>query len=103
MNRTEDRIELIMENELVIELINKEDLNKYHIVDAPVDHSFDLRRKLENALRLGNEFKSKASIVFMTEEGAKRIETTVWSLTEKYLQIKAGVLLPLSSLIAIDY
>lgn len=92
-----------MENELIIELINKEDLNKYKVIDAPTDHSSDLRSKLQSALRLGNEFKSKTNIVFMTDQGPKRIETTVWSLTDKYLQIKSGVLLPLKSLIAIDY
>ena len=88
---------------MIIELINKEDLNKYKVIDAPTDHSSDLRSKLQSALRLGNEFKSKTNIVFMTDQGPKRIETTVWSLTDKYLQIKSGVLLPLKSLIAIDY
>ena len=92
-----------MENQVVTELIAKEDLYQYKIIDAPIDHSLELRGKLQNALRLGNEFKSKTSITFMTQSGPKRIETTVWSLTDKYLQIKGGILLPVSSLIAIDY
>ena len=92
-----------MENQVITELIEKENLYQYKVVDAPVNHSEELQSKLKNALRLGNEFKSKTNITFMTEEGPKRIETTVWSLTEKYLQIKGGILLPLSSLIAIDY
>jgi len=92
-----------MENAIITELIQKEDIYQYKIVNAPVDHSLELKQKLQNALRLGNEFKSKSSITFMTEDGPKRIETTVWSLTDKYLQIKGGILLPLNSLIAIDY
>jgi len=92
-----------MENAMITELIAKEDIYQYKIINAPVDHSTDLKSKLQNALRLGNEFKSKSSITFMTQEGPKRIETTVWSLTDKYLQIKGGILLPLNSLIAIDY
>jgi len=92
-----------MENQVITELIEKENLYQYKIIDASVNHSEELQSKLKNALRLGNEFKSKTNITFMTEEGPKRIETTVWSLTDKYLQIKGGILLPLSSLIAIDY
>ncbi len=92
-----------MENQLIAELITKENLYQYKVVDAPSDHSLELQSKLQNALRLGNEFKSKSNITFMTEDGPKRIETTVWSLTDKYLQIKGGVLLPLKSLISIDY
>jgi len=92
-----------MENQMTVELIEKENLYQYKVIDAPTDHSLELKSKLQNALRLGNEFKSKTSITFMTQEGPKRIETTVWSLTDKYLQIKGGILLPLSSLITIDY
>jgi len=92
-----------MDNKVITELIEKENLYQYKIIDAPVDHSLDLQSKLKNALRLGNEYKAKTNITFMTEEGPKRIETTVWSLTDKYLQIKGGILLPLKSLITIDY
>lgn len=92
-----------MENQMVVELIDKENLYQYKIIEASTDHSLELQSKLKNALRLGNEFKSKTSITFMTQEGPKRIETTVWSLTDKYLQIKGGILLPLKSLITIEY
>jgi hypothetical protein len=91
------------DNCMVAELINKEDLVNYKIVKAPEDQRAMLRLKLNNALRLGNEFKSKSSIVFQTSEGPKRIETTVWTLTDDYLQIKNGVVIPLNSLIDIDY
>lgn len=92
-----------METSAAIELINKEDIANYKIIKASEDHSEELRVKLNNALRLGNEFKSKSSIVFQTTEGPKRVETTVWTLTEGYLQIKNGVTIPLNSLINITY
>lgn len=92
-----------MENRMGVELINKEDLANYKIVKAPEDHSVVLRLKLSNALRLGNEFKSKSSITFQTSEGPKQIETTVWTLTDDYLQIKSGKVIPLNSLIDVTY
>ena len=88
---------------MIADLIEKEDLYQYKIIDAPENHASELRFKLQNALRLGNEFKSKASITVQTDAGPKRFETTVWSLSDKYLQIKNGILIPLSSLIDIDY
>jgi hypothetical protein len=84
-------------------LIQKEDVNKFKFIPADLDNSDKFMAKLQNALRLGNEFKSKTDIVFNTEDGPKRIETTVWSLTDKYIQIKHGILIPLKSLIEIDY
>lgn len=91
------------ENYMVAELINKEELVNYKFTKAPEDQRSSLRLKLNNALRLGNEFKSKCSIVFQTSDGPKKIETTVWTLTEDYLQIKNGVVIPLTSLIDINY
>jgi len=83
--------------------IEKEDVDKFRIIPAEIDNSSQFYLKLQNALRLGNEFKSKTTIVFNTEDGPKRIETTVWSLTDRYIQIKHGILIPLKSLIEIAY
>ena len=83
--------------------IEKEDVHKFKIIPSEIDNSSKFYLKLQNALRLGNEFKSKTTIVFNTEDGPKRIETTVWSLTERYIQIKHGILIPLKSLIEIEY
>ncbi|WP_033563240.1 hypothetical protein [Sphingobacterium sp. SYP-B4668] len=88
---------------MIGELIAKEELPKYKIIPADEDHSDLLKDKLEGALRLGNAFKSKTTIVFQTVDGPKRIETTVWSVTDRYLQIKSGVLIPLKSIIEIAY
>jgi len=88
---------------MTVETIEKERIGDYKIVQAEVDNTASLYDKLLSAQRLGNEFKSKTSITFQTEDGPKRIETTVWSLTEHYIQIKSGVLIPLKSLIKVEF
>ncbi|MBB5439253.1 hypothetical protein HDC92_002940 [Pedobacter sp. AK017] len=85
------------------ELIAKEAIDISQIVPADQNHTEELRDKLNSAQRLGNEFKSKADITFNTKEGPKKVSTTVWSVTEKYIQLKNGIHLPLTSLIAIDF
>lgn len=85
------------------ELIEKEEVVNFKFLDAPKEEVHVQKEKLLASVRLGNEFKSKAFITFQTDQGPKKIETTVWSVTEKYLQIKNGVLIPLKSLIDIQY
>jgi len=84
-------------------LIEKEAIAEHKLIPAENNNVDGLRAKLNDALRLGNEFKSKVSIAFNTVDGPLRIETTVWSLTEKYIQIKSGVLIPLNSIISVEY
>ncbi|MDX9705269.1 MAG: hypothetical protein RBT46_06135 [Weeksellaceae bacterium] len=82
-----------------IELILKEEVKNYHFVEVDKKDSQITPQKLERALRLGNEFKGKTLISFMTDKGPKKIETTVWTLTENYIQIKGSVSIPVKSLI----
>lgn len=88
---------------MIAELIQKEEISNYKIVDAPEDHATELKEKLQNALRLGNEFKSKANIVFNTTAGPKRVETTIWNVTPDYLELKGGINISTHSLLEIDY
>jgi len=84
------------------ELIQKEEVVNYHFIPVDKKESNVTKDKLERALRLGNEFKSKTVISFLTDQGPKKIETTVWTLTEDYIQIKGSVSIPLKSLIDIS-
>lgn len=84
------------------EFIEKEEVINYHFAEADSKNYHVTKDQLERAVRLGNEFKSKTYITFQTNEGPKRIETTVWTLTDEYIQIKSGVSIPLKSLIDID-
>lgn len=84
-------------------LIDKEDIVNHKIIAAEVDSTEELKGKLMDAQRLGNEFKSKTTIVFNSEDGPLRVETTVWSATDKYIQIKSGILIPLASIIHVEF
>lgn len=84
-------------------LIEKEDIEVNEIISADQDHTEELRDKLNAAQRLGNEFKSKAEITFNTIGGPKTVNTTVWSVTQEYLQLKSGIHIPLNSLIDIVF
>ncbi|MCB0699533.1 MAG: hypothetical protein H6551_06895 [Chitinophagales bacterium] len=84
-------------------VIEKETVPDYHIVPAFVDKSDYWQNELQYAARLGNEFKGKTMITFETTQGPKTIITTVWSVTEDYLQIKGGYNIPIRSIIDIHY
>ncbi|WP_053058371.1 MULTISPECIES: hypothetical protein [Pedobacter] len=86
-----------------IEIVEKEHIGYLNIVNATEDHGTELKSKLEEAQRLGNEFKSKAIITFNTTIGPKKVDTTVWSVTEKFIQLKNNIHIPIKSLIDIDF
>lgn len=86
-----------------IELVEKDHIKYLHLIEAKTNNTQVLNRKLADAQRLGNEFKAKANITFNTTIGPKRVYTTVWSVTEKYVQLKNNIHIPLASLIDIDY
>jgi hypothetical protein len=83
--------------------IQKEEITKFQIIPAFVDKSQLWQRELTYAVRLGNEYKGKTNITFETTYGPCEVETTVWSVTDDYLQLKGGTLIPLSSIINVHY
>ncbi|RNL55684.1 hypothetical protein [Pedobacter jejuensis] len=86
-----------------IEIVEKEHISYLNIINSKDDLTEELKIKLDEAQRLGNEFKSKAVITFNTTIGPKRVDTTVWSVTEKYIQLKNNIHIPIKSLIDIDF
>jgi len=83
--------------------ILKEEIKNYTITTAPQNNSLRWYEELAYATRLGNEFKGKTAITFQTTDGSKTVETTVWSVTEHYIQLKGGINIPLKSIIDIHF
>ncbi len=88
---------------MVGEIIQKEEILNYKIVNAPEDLANQLQDKLGEALRLGNTFKSKANIAFNTTEGPKRVETTVWNVTSDFIELKGGIHISTHSLLDVEF
>lgn len=88
---------------MTAELIEKEEIDVSKIIPADTQLSEELKNRLIATQRLGNEFKAKATITFNTTEGYKRVTTTVWSVTEKYIQLKNNIHIPIKCIVDIDF
>lgn len=84
-------------------IIEKEQIPDYKIVPAFVDKSEYWEKEMQYAARLGNEFKGKSTITFETTQGPRSVTTTVWSVTNKYIQLKGGLSIPLNSVIDMHF
>ena len=53
------------------------------------------KRRVIRAMKLGNNKKHKVKIIFEDLEGLKKVETTIWGVTEKNIILKKGTLIPI--------
>ena len=89
------------------ELIEKEDVPKYHcvtydVLDTAVA-SAERMAELEEATVLGNTSHVKYKIFFTTTEGVKEVETTVWATTNDTITLKGGVVIPIAAINKITF
>lgn len=85
------------------ELIEKETIDVTKIIPAETSLPEESIMRLASAQRLGNEFKAKATITFNTKDGARKVYTTVWAVTEKYIQLKNNIHIPIKCVIDIEF
>ncbi len=54
-------------------------------------------RKMDllRALALGNLQRNKVKIIFIDNEGLKKVETTIWGCTDKEVILKQGTIIPI--------
>ena len=86
--------------------IQKELLSDYHFPKEDVLSSKTARDtrqlQLNEAQRLGNEFKTKVRIGFLTTDGKHEVITTVWSVAEDIVMFKAGQFVPIHSILYVE-
>lgn len=63
----------------------------------------ELLKSLEQAMTLGNSYKSKCRIVFEDTEGLKAVETTVWFADDNAVELKGDAIIPLANIIEIQF
>jgi hypothetical protein len=88
--------------------INKEDMYKYLPIKTEVLSTKEaiIQRftNLVEAMKLGNLYKQKAKIKFLTDEGTiVQVETTIWFASDRHTFLKGGILIPTHSIIEITY
>lgn len=89
-----------------IEPIEKEQIRnlrfpKQEILPSPGDKK-DRYRALQRALWLGNMERNKVNIIFADDKGMKRVETTVWGITEKSVILKQSTIIPLERVVKVN-
>lgn len=88
-------------------LVEKEAISNF--VFPNVEVLSDLKARLERsnnlkkAMSLGNLFKNKVEIQFEDNEDLKKVRTTIWGVTEKYIILKSNRLIPLNRIHQISF
>lgn len=60
--------------------------------------------KLERAMKLGNVYKQQVCIHFKGVNGeVLKTIATIWALTETYIVLKSHIMIPIKSILEIDY
>ncbi len=60
------------------------------------------QRTLEEACRLGNEYKGKVRIVFASQDGIREVHTTIWNVSDEFVSLKSGIFIPIHCIISIS-
>lgn len=56
---------------------------------------------LQRALYLGNLEREKVRITFKDDAGIKRVETTIWAVTDRSVILKKSTLIPLTRILSV--
>jgi hypothetical protein len=84
-------------------IIEKENVAQLNFLPAEEDNSKKWRSELDYAVRLGNAYKGKTSVTFVSKEGIFEVHTTIWAVTESELSLKGGIHIPLKSITDIHF
>ena len=91
-----------------IPLVEKEVIPFLHFSHNDVLENTEAQKKrlwdLNRASILGNGYHGKVEITFKTAEGElKRVDTTVWAVDDRFMTLKAGCIIPTSSIVGVEF
>ncbi|MEI6311160.1 MAG: hypothetical protein WCP57_02770 [Bacteroidota bacterium] len=91
---------------MTAELIQKEQLNEIEFVANTIANpkeKSELMQKLKKWETLGNGFKNKCKIYFNDISGIKVLETTIWMVSNEYVNLKGGLTIPVNSIVDVEF
>ncbi len=68
-----------------------------------VEAKFQRQRDLQKATVLGNSYKQKVIVFFKDDESKKHLITTIWQSTSDHISFKNGNVLPVKSILKIEF
>lgn len=88
-------------------LVEKEEITKFAFPKGDVLSS-EIKRterdsRINKGMKLGNSVKRKVKIIFEDTIGFKKVETTIWGVTEKNIILKQGTLIPIQRIHEIKF
>ncbi|WP_162051976.1 hypothetical protein [Pontibacter pamirensis] len=91
-----------------IPLVEKEQLPSFSFAQEDVLADLAARNKrrwdLSRATSLGNAYRGKVEITFQTADGEKkRVDTTVWTVDDQFMVLKAGRYIPINSVLGVEF
>lgn len=88
-------------------LVAKENVSQLSFPKSDViiseEKQSERERRIVRAMKLGNNKKFKVKIIFEDTESLKRVETTIWGVTEKNIILKQGTLIPIQRIHEIKF
>ncbi|GAB4258125.1 MAG: hypothetical protein Kow0079_15380 [Vicingaceae bacterium] len=82
-----------------VTVVAKEDISSFKFPKEEVLKEKELKGlrtiNIRHGLTLGNLDKRKVKIIFEDDQGIKKVETTIWGITEENIILKKGILIPI--------
>ena len=89
-----------------IQIIEKEEVSALHFPAEEILTSERERKSratsIERAISLGNLEHHKVRIYFADEEGEKRVDTTIWAVTDSAIVLKQHTILPINRILKLE-
>ena len=88
-----------------IETINKEDIKNLNFPKEDVltskEDQVNRCQSVKQAMALGNLEREKVGILFLDNKGYKRVNTTIWAVTSKYVVLKESTVIPIERIVGV--
>ena len=81
-------------------LVEKENiLSSSFKKDLQVNQEPNIRKKILEAVSLGNAYRTKVNIIFRDDDGLKKVNTTIWAFGDRFICLKGGMWIPISRIV----
>jgi hypothetical protein len=88
------------------QLIEKEDIPNFHFPHEDIlSKDTDIKERkstIDRAITLGNLEHQKVKIYFSDDNGKKRVDTTIWAVTDSAIVLKQNVVLPINRIYKLE-